>query len=550
MNDDRLQLLLDAYFDGALTEEQRAELERILLSSPASRQKYWDFARLHADAARWGQEAWGRRMAAGPVPADDVETGGGTSGRPARRLAIFQRPRRWVPWFAAAAACISLLSFFLFRGDRQPARTNNPTLVAAPPATAPTGIAVLASSVDARWADGSSPLKPGEILPAGTVIKLLSGAAQVEFFSGTRLVLQGPVEIELKSEMQAFCRNGRISAFVPAPARGFALSSERLSVVDLGTEFGLNVPPVGDPEVHVFRGEVEVHPAAAGQTVVKLVTGEAGQFAGDTMKRLPAAPESFLREAEYSLLADANARERQAIWQRSGESLNNDPATLVHYIFPEDQFRDRTIANLAAAAKEKASSASIVGCTPAEGRWPLFRAIEFKGPGDRLRLDVGGSFKAVTLLAWVRFDALPNNYHALLAPDSLAEGTLRWGLTGNGELRLGIARQSGNPEPNWEVIMSTPVMTPERFGRWVLLASTFDGKAIHHYVDGQLFKAGDAYCPVPVSIGPAEVGNWRGPTPRFFSGRMDEFAIVSRAMTEREIRTLYTSGRPVDSSAP
>jgi len=192
----------------------------------------------------------------------------------------------------------------------------------------------------------------------------------------------------------------------------------------------------------------------------------------------------------------------------------------------------------------------VVGCAVAEGRWPLLRAVEFRGPGDRLRLEVGEAFEAVTLLAWVRFDTLPNTYHALLAPDSLAEGTLRWGLTGDGELRLGIARKSGKTEPNWEVIMTPPVMTPDRLGRWVLLASTFDGKMIHHYVDGKLVKAGDAYTPVPVSIGAAEIGNWRGPTPRFFSGRMDELAILSRAMSASELVALYQAGRPMGASAP
>ena len=69
-----LQILLDRYFDGALADDERAELERLLLSSPQARQAYWEFARLHADASRWGQEEWGRKLAEFQSPVD-LETG-------------------------------------------------------------------------------------------------------------------------------------------------------------------------------------------------------------------------------------------------------------------------------------------------------------------------------------------------------------------------------------------------------------------------------------------------------------------------------------------
>ena len=51
-------------------------------------------------------------------------------------------------------------------------------------------------------------------------------------------------------------------------------------------------------------------------------------------------------------------------------------------------------------------------------------------------------------------------------------------------------------------------------------------------------------------IGPAEVGNWRGPWPRYLQGRMDELAILSRAMTPEEIKTQYDAGRPANGVIP
>jgi len=67
---------------------------------------------------------------------------------------------------------------------------------------------------------------------------------------------------------------------------------------------------------------------------------------------------------------------------------------------------------------------------------------------------------------------------------------------------------------------------------------------LRHFVDGQVVKTGDAFSPAPLVIGRAEVGNWRGETPRFLQGRMDELAIVSRAMTTPEVKALYDAGVP------
>ncbi|MEZ0264613.1 MAG: LamG-like jellyroll fold domain-containing protein [Phycisphaerae bacterium] len=536
MTDERLDILFDRYFDGALSEADRAELERALLSSPDARAIFWDRARLHADATQWGQEEWGRRMAAEADATPDV-----TPVSPARPPSWIRsaRSRRAFWWVATGmAACVGVIVFLLANRGTGPTPDRDERLVAT---TTPAGVAVLASTVDATWAADAP--GPGAVLSPGKVLNLSAGAAQVEFFSGARLIVQGPAEVEVRSEMEVYCRGGRVTALVPPPARGFKVSGDRLTVVDLGTEFGVSVPPTGPAEVHVFGGVVEVYPSGATTPAAKLSAGEGGRVTDRAVERIRATPLTFVREADYAALTPGDERRQITAWRRATAAIDQDPATLAHYMLSDDG--QRTVPN--AAAGGGGSAATIVGCAPADGRWPGARAVEFRGPGDRVRLDVGGGHKAVTLLAWVRLDSLPNTYHALLAPDGLAEGALRWGVTREGELRLGIARRSGKPEePKWEVIMSGAVVTPERLGRWAMLASTFDGKEIRHYVDGELVKAGDAFCPSPVSIGPADVGNGRGPEPRFVRGRMDELAIVGRALAAREVKELYDAGWPTD----
>jgi hypothetical protein len=59
---------------------------------------------------------------------------------------------------------------------------------------------------------------------------------------------------------------------VPPPAQGFRLLTPNMKLVDLGTEFGVQVDSAAQKaEVHVFEGEVEAHPDSG--PMVKLRQG-------------------------------------------------------------------------------------------------------------------------------------------------------------------------------------------------------------------------------------------------------------------------------------
>jgi len=92
-------------------------------------------------------------------------------------------------------------------------------------------------------------------------------------------------------------------------------------------------------------------------------------------------------------------------------------------------------------------------------------------------------------------------------------------------------------------VNSAPFVTPDRFGQWLLLATTFDGTTIRHYGNGQLIGSGASFTPPELHIGTAELGNWRGGTQRHLAAAMDEFAILSRAMGAEEIRAVYQAGK-------
>lgn len=511
MSDPRLTDMLDRLVAGALDDEERGELERTLLVSPAARAEFWRQARFHSLLARWGQESWGEQLAA-----TGASGGGGTAARAQGRAA------RWL----AAAAVVVLTAGVAVMLGRRPAEVADAH-----------GVAVLALQADARWSGCESPPRAGQVLAPGD-FELARGVAQVEFFNGTRLLAEGPARFTIIDGMRAFCHAGRLRVHVPPRARGFTIDSPGLTVVDLGTEFALRVEPGAPPEVHVFAGLVEMKLAGRSDQPVPLHAGHAIKLRDRQFEPITVDPQAFPDEQEVARRASEASRAALARWKRSARSLGEDPAALLHLTFEDEPLWIRMIANRAAAARHAPAPADIVGCQWTEGRWPEKRAIQLRGRGDRLRIDVPEPLRAVSLFASLRIDSLPNGYHALLSPDSKAPGTLRWGISGDGRLRLGIAVPSGKPEPNWEVVMSARRIGPAHLGRWITVATTFDGEVVHHCLNGEVIESGRARAPADLRLGAAEIGNWIEATPRNLPAAVDEFLILGRALTPEEIRRL------------
>lgn len=124
---------------------------------------------------------------------------------------------------------------------------------------APTVAVVADVSPDVRWqepATAQPALTRGTSLPAGS-LAIAAGRLSLLLASGVELTLDGPARFDLCTDMHVLLHEGKLSAVVPEPARGFLVESQGLRVVDLGTEFEVVAPPSGKPEVAVLRGSVE-----------------------------------------------------------------------------------------------------------------------------------------------------------------------------------------------------------------------------------------------------------------------------------------------------
>jgi Concanavalin A-like lectin/glucanases superfamily/FecR protein len=522
---------------GLANEPEMRALNELLRSNSSARDEYLMRVELHS------------RLASEPdlfVPAADAAAScrlPGISAGDRRNIlssnaAVPATRRKLAPALALAACLVFIAGVALTLWFKRSASKNGATSSA---------VAMLARAVDARWGGNSAPLRVGSALEPGW-LRLEAGLAQVVFYSGARVVIEGPTELRLISATEAFCPAGRLLAEVPQPARGFHVKTAQINVTDRGTAFGIDATGT-QTEVHVFKGEVELF----GGTVAKQSLGErrAAVVQGNEPPRFMAAsPEAFASMSELQTRSLAAEAIRYDQWRVTSARLNQDPSLAVHLDFENLSESGWTLRN-AAAKNHLAPDATIVGCQRAEGRWREKQALEFQSVNDRVRLAVPGEFRALTLSAWVCVKGLDRQFNSLFMCDGFEPGTIHWLIRNDGVLGLTVF---GSGPGNFQILASPPVLTVDKLGMWLHLALVLDGKTMQavQYVNGSRVSLHTLKLGPPFRLGSAELGNWNarsGPNPaptliRNLSGSIDEFELFSRALSEAEVHKLYAEGKP------
>lgn len=282
-HDDELQVMLDLLADDALMPEQVGRLESILMREPGAIDQYLDHAWVVAgliglagesltepseqpmldpgasamdasqvlealDAASrdaplqlvdYVEEQRAYAMTPSPVQQD-------VAGPAPVRHIVIPRPLVY-GGLAALLAMVVWAGWQAMRDERSPAPVVS---VQSPPA-------VLLETLHARW--GESPIEPrtGMAMPAGAYT-LLEGSVQLELAEGAAMIVTAPASFDLESANRARLHFGRVSAQVPARARGFSIDVPSIRIMDLGTSFGVQVDENRVTEVHLFEGVVEL----------------------------------------------------------------------------------------------------------------------------------------------------------------------------------------------------------------------------------------------------------------------------------------------------
>jgi len=408
--------------------------------------------------------------------------------------------RSWWAMGALATAAMLLVVIGLYRltsrdgSQPSPPVPSQPLVTDTPGQTVPAP-AVVASVTDAIDVDAVT-LQPGATLLAGEVIVLPRGLMQVVMQRGARVLLHGPCEVTLVDDNTLKLHHGRLAAYVPQQAKRFTVDTPTTRVIDLGTEFGVEVASARRTEFHVFDGSIEVETKAGGRRFA-FEHDEGGTV--DDAGRLDRQPSPFAAarywrsmptEEQYRLVTESTL----ALWRFDTLSPRLEPGDHV-----PDLGRSGLHLRLETGALEQLP-----------GRYGMPGGVQFVGPSVRLsnddvqRLLQFGRNDSFTLEAFVRIS--PNNPNATLITRDVAPMRPSWWW----RVEDGLARfmiGDGVEEP--VVIGRRPVND----GRWHHLAAVRDAVRgeLRLYINGELdgitsdTTRGDLY-----SIHSVQLGRFHG----------------------------------------
>jgi hypothetical protein len=295
--------LLQASLQGNLTDGDHERLEYLVCQNDAARRMYVSYLTESISLRRWAAEP---AIAVARANVRNFFAELSEQFWMAARSVCTRTSLIWlsIGLVASAVEVAVLLALLAPRSPQSPVENvaqlattpTDPSTEETPAASVNSAVAKLLRESNARWVQAEN-LKPGDALIAETSYELLSGMVEIEFGSGTRMIVQGPASWTPIGPMVSRLHLGRLTARVPKQAHGFEVETPQGKVIDLGTEFAVEVGPRGDSFVHVFEGKVQAvcraavdgNPTAAGASQHVLVEGES-TYLGPAMTITTEAP--------------------------------------------------------------------------------------------------------------------------------------------------------------------------------------------------------------------------------------------------------------------
>jgi hypothetical protein len=499
-------------FDGELTPQEFAELEKHLAQSQDARARFLESVDLHNLLGKKFSipESVARSMK-GLVSADQL------ASRKRRRSANYAL-------FAAAAALVILGVVFKIIFVRQPV-----------PSFTFQGSEDALLSISHPGTAEPNP-EPGT-LAKGSRLILRQGVVELTLASGVTAFFEAPADLTLQSNERILQHHGRIRFQVPEGASGFQVLTPDLLITDLGTEFGVLASAENPDEVHVFKGKVEVA-NRHGLHKTELLTGQVARVAGPAghLGPTPLRPEEFLE----------SLRPRIPHIRFSFDSMDGDsiPVTGDHPDVPA----------ISAARRPGRTDPAQAALVPGK----FGTAYRNYGIGDHIRTNwpgiSGRSPRSVAV--WLRLPAVNQEVKR--------ESILVWGDTAEFGGKFEV---SANNNPEFGEVGALRITcgpgyvvgtTDLRDGRWHHVAVVFGGEPdpetripVQLYVDGEVEKASKWRYFMPYTTPgwdantELRIGLWfdaKGIERGTLQGELDELYIFSGVLTEEGIRRVMNHG--------
>jgi hypothetical protein len=421
------------------------------------------------------------------------------------------------------------------------------------------------------WEPGSAGVAEGGAVTAGR-LRLQAGRLTLAFPGGVMLTVEGPADLDLQGRDRVSCHYGKLRVRVAPGGEGFTVGAPGYEIVDLGTEFGLNLDRSGKARMMVFEGEAVVSLLGTnGRTLHSaLLEGDKAVEVdpnGVAIREVTAQPEAFVRLPEYPPPPlDLGPHYRSAV-------LDTKPWGYWRF----QQMTDgRTPNEIVGRPALKALGGVQLGGHADGNRWAVFAEGDL---AQALLLDGTWTPPRATGYAvelWVQPAPLGPN----LPGQTALVSAIAWpeGETENhvSFLELTARSRRSPPEPcsvrfldRWPAGVSGGVNVFSRRNvdpaRWHHVVGQKADDRLELYIDGEL--AGTT----PVATDPNGAAEVTGPCSllvgrlkqrplaskhmeiRPFEGRLDELAVYNRPLSPEEVRrhsALRTAGGPPTLTAP
>jgi hypothetical protein len=420
----------------------------------------------------------------------------------------------------------------------------------------------------------------------GDRIALKSGLLEITYDTGAKVILQGPVTYEVESPAGGYLAVGKLTArldshsevsslksqisnqkseirnqkspdLCPLTSDLFVIRTPTALVTDLGTEFGVEVKESGSTGTHVFRGVVEVQPAALGDRrgkATRLAENESAivnrpqNGSEPSVLRQTIDATAFVRPTQLRQLAEAQSIKPLHRWQAYSRKLRKDPALVAYYTFESTGLDNATLPNL--STTHRALDGHIEGAEWVQGRWPGKLALYFhgQGSGDRVVLPEHGRptyAQAFSIAVWFRVTEFGQHF----VPSLIAKGGDTWRIQRYGQTRCLTIASTASDDRESSLTPHTEVTDH----RWHFLVAVIEPHAHGHrkslYLDGRMESEVDVPRPLAQTDEPVWLGANSAYAEREFHGMVDELAIFARQLSPHEIASMFEAGDPAITSS-
>jgi formylglycine-generating enzyme required for sulfatase activity len=172
-------------------------------------------------------------------------------------------------------------------------------------------------------------------------------------------------------------------------------------------------------------------------------------------------------------------------------------------------------------------------------------AYEFNGVDAFIDINDANSLRPsfITIAGWIRPTISSKGAVLYKCTYGTAENEeYEVGLTSSSEINAGIKKNSGcQPAAGWVIVSSPPHTIPTNL--WTFICSTWDGSQLKMYLDGALVATNPSGPTGPMDQCPGgnlKLGAGWNASDVYYSGKLDDFRIYSRALSESEIHELYS----------